>query len=113
MLEERTLLTTFIVTSANGGTGPGTLYNAIAQANADTVSSLPDTILFNIQGDGLHTIALTEELPHIKRPMDIEGDSQPGYVPGTGSTLGKPVIQLDGNAAGQVNGLEQSTPGTV
>ncbi len=111
-LEGRTLLTTFTVTSTDVD-GPGTLWQAILDADADTSSNLPDEIDFDIPGSGLQTIALTAELPHITRPVSLDGESQPGYLEGNGSTFGQPVIDLDGSDAGQANGLEIDTTGCL
>jgi hypothetical protein len=100
-LEDRTLLASFTVTSANGGTGPGTLYDAIAQADADTdKNDLIDTIDFAIPGTGPYTISLQEPLPVITRSVNIDGTSQPG------SAYGKPQIVIDGTSAGDCNGLD-------
>ena len=106
-LEDRTLLTTFTVTSADGGMGTGTLWNTIAQADADTANpSVPDVINFAIPGTDVQTITLTEALPIITRPLIIDGTSQPGYLPGNGITLCRPVIELNGSQAGEADGLE-------
>ncbi len=61
-LEDRTLLAGFTVTSPNGDTGPGTLYDAIAHADADTTSPGVYTIDFAIQGTGPFIIATSPAL---------------------------------------------------
>jgi hypothetical protein len=79
----------FTVTSA-ADAGPGTLRQAIADANAADGS---DTIQFNIPGPGPHTIALQTALPAVTSPVFVDGLTQPG------STAGSPKIVLDGSLA--------------
>ena len=98
-LEDRTLLAGFTVTSPNGDTGPGTLYDAIAHADADTTDAGAYTIDFALSGTGPYTIALAQPLPVITRPVIIDGTSQTGYAPGA------PQIVIDGTNAGNCNGL--------
>src|SRR5207249_1919793 len=61
-----------------------------------------DLILFSIPGGGVHTIAPTSSLPTITDPVTIDGTSQPGFA-------GSPVIELDGEFAGNENGLTISS----
>lgn len=70
-----TLAAVLLVTNT-ADTGPGSLRQAIDSAN-----TLPgaDIIQFNIPGGGVHTIALTSELPSIDHETTIDGASQPGY----------------------------------
>src|SRR5262249_41947933 len=60
----------------------------------------PDTIAFQIPGEGAHTIQPTSPLPVINDPVLLDGWSQPGFA-------GAPLIELDGSFAGfnYVNGL--------
>lgn len=94
------LASTFVVTNTNSS-GPGSLAQAITDANADAAQ---DTITFNIPGDGVHVIDLSAStLPTIKNPLIIDGYTQPGAHPNTlavgdDATI---LIQLDGG--GQLN----------
>ena len=94
-LEERRLLTVFTVVNANDS-GTGSFRDAIKQANANPGL---DLILFDIGGGGLQTIKPLTGLPRITDPVDIDGKSQPGYTD-------HPLIELDGGAAVDSNGLE-------
>src|SRR5579859_5293756 len=60
-LEDRTLLSSFVVTNVNDS-GPGSLRDAITQANNNPG---PDIITFNIPGTGVQTISPTSALPPI------------------------------------------------
>jgi hypothetical protein len=88
-IESRLLLTTFIVTSTGDG-GPGTLRQAILDANAAAAPN--DTIDFNIGSGGVRTIAPLSPLPAITAPVTIDGTSQPGYNPSKPT----PLIELSG-----------------
>jgi len=92
-LEGRTLLAVFTVTST-ADDGPGSLRQAILDANANTTT---DTITFNIPGAGVvHTIAPLSPLPRmtgISTSNTIDGTTQPGFA-------GVPLIELNGSAAG-------------
>lgn len=102
-LEQRALLTTYTVNSTSpgtGGLGVMTLFNAIAQVDADTTdTTTPDTINFAIPTSdsgynsttGVWTIDVLA-LPAITRPVIIDGASQTGYA-------GKPLIDIDGSQA--------------
>ena len=97
-LEDRMLLSTFFVTNVNDS-GAGSLRQAILNANQHAGL---DTIAFNIAGSGVHTIALKSAFPTITDSVVIDGSTQPGYA-------GKPLIELDGAAAGTgVDGLHIS-----
>ena len=77
-----------IVTNANNS-GPGSLRQAIANANAQAGV---DTITFSIPGAGgatPATITLASALPVLREAVVIDAMSQPGYD-------GKPVIEVDG-----------------
>lgn len=75
--------------------GPDSLRQAILDSNA---SLAPDTIAFDIQGVGVHTIRPLSELPRLTGPTIIDGATQPGYA-------NKPLVELTGDNAGPVNGL--------
>jgi hypothetical protein len=85
----------FVVSTA-ADAGPGSLRQAILDANANSAGS---TITFDLPGTGMHTIALSSTLPAITAPVVIDGAGQPDYN-------GRPLIALDGSAAGSgANGL--------
>ena len=65
---------TYTVTS-NADSGPGTLRQAILDANAHPGA---DTIEFDIAGSGVHTISPASALPAITDAVTIDGYSQPG-----------------------------------
>jgi CSLREA domain-containing protein len=99
-LENRALLTTFVVNSLGDAIDPDdgvmTLREAITSAN-----TLPDadTIAFSIPGTGVQTISPTSALPTIVNPVTIDGTTSPNFA-------GTPVIELDGSSAGiGVDGL--------
>jgi len=93
------LATTFTVTNTNDS-GPGSLRQAITDANATPDL---DTINFSI-GSGVQTINVGSTtglaLPIITSPLTIDGTTQPGYP-------GSPLIELNGASAagGGANGL--------
>jgi hypothetical protein len=80
--------TTFVVTNTNDS-GPGSLRQAILDANANPGS---DLITFNI-GSGLKTITLASKLPEISDPVVIDGTTQPGFA-------GTPLIEIDATNIG-------------
>jgi parallel beta-helix repeat protein len=84
---------TFTVTT-NADSGPGSLRQAILDANATAGA---DTITFNV-GSGPQTIALLSALPAITEAVTIDGTTQPGFT-------GDPIIELNGAAAGAGSGL--------
>lgn len=84
-LETRRLMANFTVTT-NADTGPGSLRDAITQANATTAA---DVINFNIAGTGVKTIFLGSPLD-VTQPLTIDATTQPGYA-------GIPRIQINGN----------------
>ena len=89
-------LAIFTVTNTNDA-GPGSLRDAIAQANA--TAAPPHNINFAIPGAGVQTIAPLTSLPIISVPTIINGASQPGFA-------GTPLIQLNGaNAGATTNGI--------
>ena len=121
-LEDRTLLSTFVVNTisdldvASGlPVGQESLRQAIEDANADTSSDV-DTIDFNIPGSGVQDIRPLSQLPIITHPAIIDGYSQPGSSPNNLATGDDAVllIELDGSLAGAgayglVSGAANST----
>jgi hypothetical protein len=87
---------TFTVTNTADTTDPGTLRNAITQANADPTT--PRLIDFNVPGGGVQTITLGSALPAITKFMTVDATTQPGYA-------GTPLIVIDGNA-GDFDGFQ-------
>jgi len=85
---------TFTVTST-ANSGPGTLRQAILDANA---SPGTDTINFNLPGGGVQTIAPTNVLPAITNAVIINGYSQPGSSANSSASADNSVhlIRLDG-----------------
>ena len=65
---------TFVVTNTNDS-GPGSLRQAILDANADAIA---DEIDFNIPGVNFHIIRPLSPLPVIRQPVTIDGYTQPG-----------------------------------
>ncbi len=84
-----------LVVSNSNVSGPGSLQQAILDANA---TNGLDTIVFNIPGTGVHTINLASALPPITDSVVIDGTTQPGYA-------GKPLIELNGASAGDNDAL--------
>ena len=106
-LEERALLSTFIVTNTLDNNRAGSLRHAINRVNADK-SNTVDTIDFNIPGTGPFTISPTSPLPAITHSVLIDGYSQPNSSPNTQTESDNAVIliQLSGAQAGYADGLD-------
>ncbi len=100
LMEERTLLSTFLVNNT-GDSGPGSLRQAILESNGATGAT--NTIDFGIPGSGVQTIMPLSSLPTIANPVLIDGESQPGYA-------GMPLIEINGSQAGVVDGLTITAP---
>lgn len=66
-----------LTVTSNLDSGPGSLRQAIIDANAGAGA---DVISFNIPGGGFQTILLTSTLPAITDPVTIDGTTQPGYA---------------------------------
>jgi hypothetical protein len=96
-LDDRITPSAFTVTSA-ADSGPGSLRQAILNANAHANSaSGADVITFAI-GTGPQTIAVKTGLPAVSDPAVIDATTQPGFA-------GKPLVTIDGALAGSANGL--------
>jgi hypothetical protein len=101
-LESRVLLTVFTVTNANDS-GAGSLRDALTKSNS-TVGI--DTIAFNISSSS-KVIHLASALPDLWDPGIMDGTTQPGYA-------GKPLVQIDGSAAGAgVTGMKMWGGSTI
>ena len=88
-LESLLLPSVFTVTTT-ADSGPGSLRQAILDANA---TQGPNTIAFAIGQGGTQTIRPTSALPAITSPVLLDGTTQPGFA-------GAPLVVLDGSAAG-------------
>jgi hypothetical protein len=104
-LEERTMLSTFTVTTTDD-TGSGSMRQAILDANAAGSGSI---VAFNIPGPGVHTIAPATDLPPIAAAITIDGTTQPGARANT-NPVGMVdnavlLIQLSGTTNPSGNGL--------
>jgi hypothetical protein len=90
--------------------GPGSLRQAIADANA---SAGLDSIHFGIPGGGPHTIQPTSALPAVTDTVVIDGYTEPGALPASSSDPATLMIELDGSLAGDSHGLQISAAGTT
>ena len=88
---------TLVVTNTNDS-GPGSLRQAITDANA--TADPRDTITFNIPGAGLHTIR-----PPKSRSADNHAAGHHRRHDAAGLCTGTPLIEISGENAGVVNGL--------
>ncbi|MGA2702978.1 MAG: NosD domain-containing protein, partial [Isosphaeraceae bacterium] len=88
--------TTFVVTNTNDS-GPGSLRDAILEADFNTVTA--STITFDIPGNGVQTIEPLTPLPIITEPTTIDGYSQPGASPNTLAVGDNAVILIDLNGS--------------
>jgi hypothetical protein len=95
LVEDRTLLSTFIVTNT-ADSGRGSLRQSIVDSNA--ASGQTNTIDFAIPGGGVQTVSPLTPLPPITQAVLVDGESQPGFA-------GTPLVQLDGSQAGGGDGL--------
>lgn len=102
-VERRWLPTTLLVTTA-ADSGPGSLRQAIVDANANPGA---DAIDFAIETTGVPTIHLQAALPPVVEALTIDGTTQPG-------SNGAPYVELDGtNAGAAASGLQTSADGVV
>lgn len=88
-----------IVVTNTSDSGPGSLRQAILDANA---SPGGDQITFNIPGPGPHTIQLASMLPAISSPVVIDGYTQPGSQVNTHPTATNARIQIALDGGGRV-----------
>ncbi|NCC36749.1 MAG: hypothetical protein EOM24_32760, partial [Chloroflexia bacterium] len=104
---EPLLPTSTLVVTTTADSGPGSLRQAILDANANPGA---DTITFAIGASGSQqTIQPTTALPTITNPVTIDGWSQGGS-----SYTGPPLIELNGALAGnQAVGLTITGGGSV
>jgi parallel beta-helix repeat protein len=96
-LEGRWAPAVLVVTTA-ADSGPGSLRQALLDANDTATHPGLDTINFSI-GSGAQTIALSSPLPAVTDPVILDGTTQPGWA-------GLPVLTLDGHGAGATDGLD-------
>ena len=82
-----------LIVSNTSASGPGSLQQAILDANA---TNGLDTIIFQIPGSGVQTIAPTNVLPSINDSVVIDGTTQFGYA-------GTPLIEINGAGAGDTS----------
>ncbi len=86
-----------LVVTNTDDAGPGSLRQAILEANALAGKEI---VRFDIPGGGPHFIKPLTLLPKITSPVVIDGSTQPGYS-------GTPLIELDG-----INVTERRSTGT-
>ncbi len=95
------------VVSNTADSGEGSLREAILEANANpNTGTDKDSIIFAIEGDGPFTIQPTTVLPAITGPVTINGYSQEGSSPASGSTPATLMIEISGALAGVASGLD-------
>ena len=92
--------------STTAGTGPGSLHQAILDANARPG---PDAIYFEIPGSGVRTLELTLALPAITDPVEIDGYTQFGASRGAPPQFADPVLLIELNCS-QISGGECCAP---
>ena len=95
--------TVFLVTTADDS-GPGSLSQAIVDANAAVNQAGPDRIHFAIPGPGPHVISLVAALPPIIDPILIDGYTQPGAKRGSRADVNDAVVAVE------INGSRISRP---
>ncbi len=93
--ENRILLSGTYTVTNTADSGFGSLRDAITTANAGNAS----TIVFDLPTNAALSIAPATPLPAISNSVVIDATTQPGYT-------NKPIVQLDGEFAGNANGLE-------
>jgi Ca2+-binding RTX toxin-like protein len=85
---------------------PGEQCTLRAAMNQSNFSSFEQPIAFDIGGGGHQTIQPTSALPTVVDPMVIDGTTQPGFS-------GTPLIEINGDNAGDVDGLTITTGETT
>lgn len=96
---------TFVVTNTNDS-GPGSLRQAITDANAHPNGANADAISFNIPGSGVRTVVLASALPNVTDPVIIDGWTQPGWNRA-------PLVELTAQAGVTIDGLVITGGGTT
>ena len=91
----------FTVTNT-GDSGPGSLRQAILEANNHTGHTVPDVIQFNIQGSGVQTISPLSQLPDVTDVVIIDGYTQTGSTPNTSAVGNNAVMLIEINGNGTV-----------
>jgi hypothetical protein len=92
-----------ITVTSNADDGPGSLRQAILDANAD--ASLDDVIIeFNIAGPGVQTITPLSRLPSITRPVTIDGYTQPGASRNTLANADNAFLRIELSGADPTGG---------
>lgn len=92
--------------------GPGSLRQAIIDANSNGNPGDMDMIAFNIPGSEVHTITPLTPLPQVTQKVKIDGYTQPGTSPNT-AVNPQPInsvikIEIDGkNIDGMIGGMNQ------
>lgn len=114
ILEDRLAPALFTVVNTDDA-GPGTLRQAILDANLQANVGGPDRIEFAIPGSGVQKIRPTGALPTIVDPVVIDGYTQPGAKANAQANSNDAVlrIHLDGALAGYADGLTISAGNCV
>jgi cytoskeletal protein CcmA (bactofilin family) len=113
-LETRCVPATFTVTVPDDD-GPGSLRQAIVDANTTANIGDPDRIEFAIPGSGVQTIGLLSPLPDITDAVVIDGYTQPGASQNTLASGNDAVllVELDGTLAGTASALNLVAGGST
>src|SRR5262245_27360129 len=104
-----------ILVTSTSDDGPGSLREAIAEANVRPNEAARDRIVFDLPGAPPHVIALLSPLPSITDAVEIDGASGPasqGRARRQGGGIA-PSIVLDGAGAGDASGLTIAAGGCV
>lgn len=108
------LATTFVVTSTTDS-GPGSLRQAMLDANAAQITGstacAPHVIAFDIPGAGTRTIRPVSPLPVVDIAINFNGYSQPGAVENSLAQGSNAVlrIEIDGSLAGATDAFVMRT----
>jgi hypothetical protein len=98
ILEDRRLLTTVVTVTSSADSGPGTLRDAIGEANAATQ---PVEIQFDLNGPATITLTSAElELTNTAEPIAIEGP-------------GADALTVDGNSAFRVFEIDKGVTASI
>jgi hypothetical protein len=102
---------TFVVTNVSDS-GPGSLRQAIMDANADRTGPA-QLITFNIPGPGVQTIAVQSALPALSFGTTIDGYTQPGAKPNSPAIGTNAVLLIEINGSSLPAGQTGITLGTA